>query len=115
MAEKFATVEDYLQSLAPEVRSALEDVRAAIHQAAPGADEAISYNIPTLRRDGRSVVHFAGWKAHVSLYPMPDGDAELERDLAPYSSGKGTLKFPLAEPIPLELVRRVVARLDQKT
>ena len=75
----------------------------------------ISYNIPTLKRDGRSVVHFAGWKAHVSLYPMPDGDADLERDLAPYSSGKGTLKFPLAEPIPLELVRRVVARLDQKT
>ena len=115
VAEKFATVEDYLQSLAPEVRSAVEDVRAAIHQAAPGADEVISYNIPTLRRDGRSVVHFAGWKGHVSLYPMPDGDADLERDLAPYSSGKGTLKFPLAETIPLELVRRAVTQLDQKT
>ena len=115
MAAKFATVEDYLQSLAPEVRSALEDVRGAIREAAPGGDEVISYNIPTLKREGRSVVHFAGWKGHVSLYPMPDGDADLERDLAPYSSGKGTLKFPLVEPMPLELVRRVVAELDRKT
>ena len=114
VAEKFATVEDYLRSLAPEVRVALDSVRTAIHEAAPGGDEVISYNIPTLKRDGRSIVHFAGWKAHVSLYPMPQGDAVLERALAPYSSGRGTLKFPLDEPMPLELVRRVVVELDRK-
>jgi len=115
VAEKFASVEDYVESLAPEVRTALEEVRATIREAAPGGDEVITYNIPTLRRDGRPVVHFAGWKGHVSLYPMPDGDADLVRDLAPYSSGKGTLKFPLADPMPLELVRRVVVELDRRT
>jgi uncharacterized protein YdhG (YjbR/CyaY superfamily) len=115
LGEKFATVDDYVRSLPPAVRGAVEEVRGAIREAAPGGDEVISYNIPTLKRGGRSVVHFAGWKGHVSLYPMPDGDADLQRELAAYSSGKGTLKFPLTEPMPLELVRRVVAELDRKT
>lgn len=115
MAEKFATVEDYLDSLSPETRTALEQVRARIRATVPDGDEVISYNIPTIKQDGRNLVHFAGWRAHVSLYPVPEGDESLARDVAPYVSGKGTVKFPLTRPVPLDLVQRIVeALLDQR-
>lgn len=115
MAEKFANVEDYLDSLSDESRAALETVRERIRATVPGADEVISYNIPTIKQGGRSVVHFAGWQAHVSLYPVPTGDESLQRALAPYVSGKGTVKFPLSQPMPLDLVQRIVeALLDER-
>lgn len=112
MAEHFSSVEDYLDSLAPEVRSALEEVRATIHEAVPGGEDAISYNIPTLRRGDRRVVHYAGWKRHVGLYPVPEGDEGLGREMAPYVAGKGTLKFPLDRPLPHDLIARIVQRLS---
>lgn len=111
MAEKFATVEDYLDSLAPAVRSALEEVRATLHDAVPGAEDAISYNIATLKVGERRIVHYAGWKQHISLYPMPD-DEDLAEELAPYAAGKGTLRFPLAQPLPHDLVARIAQRLS---
>jgi len=111
MAETFATVEDYLDSLSEDSRAAVEEVRQRIHAALPGAHEVISYNIPTLKQDGRSVVHFAGWKGHVSLYPAPEGDEALQQALTPYVSGKGTVKFPLSQPMPLDLVQRIVEAL----
>lgn len=111
MAVKFATVEDYLDSLAPEVRSALQEVRATLHDAVPGAEDAISYNIATLKIGERRIVHYAGWKQHISLYPMPQ-DEDLAEELAPYAAGKGTLRFPLAQPVPLELVARIAQRLS---
>ncbi len=112
MATKFTSVEDYLDSLAPEVRSAVEAVRTTILAALPGGTDAISYNMPTVNVQGRRIVHYAGWKAHVSLYPAPEDDEELERDLAPYVAGRGTLKFPLGQPLPHELITRVVQRLN---
>jgi uncharacterized protein YdhG (YjbR/CyaY superfamily) len=78
----------------------------------PEGEDAISYNMPTLTLGGRRIVHYAGWKKHVSLYPAPEDDGALGRDLAPYSAGKGTLKFPLAEPMPHELIARIVQRLS---
>lgn len=116
MAEKFATVEEYLDSLSPESRTALEQVRERIRATVPDAEEVISYNIPTFRQGGRRLVHVAGWKAHVGLYPLPAGDVSFEEALAPYVSGKGTVKFPLAQPIPLDLVQRIVeALLDERS
>jgi uncharacterized protein YdhG (YjbR/CyaY superfamily) len=112
MSEKFASIEAYLDSLAPEVREAVEEVRSIVHEAVPDGEDAISYNIPTVRRDGRAVVHYAGWKRHVSLYPVPETDPELERELAPYVSGRGTLKFPLDRPLPREVVARVAQLLS---
>lgn len=103
----FATVEAYLAALPEPVRPVLADVRAVILGALPDAGEKISYGMPTVTLDGRSVVHYAAWKAHVSVYPVPVGDADLERELAPYRSGPGTLKFPLDQPIPYELIGRV--------
>ena len=113
---RFDSVESYLDSLPPDVRAAVEEVRSIVQDAVPDGEDAISYNIPTVRRDGRAVVHYAGWKKHVSLYPVPDTSEEpddaLERELAPYLAGKGTLKFPLDQPLPRELVARVARLLS---
>lgn len=111
MAPKFETVDEYIASFPPDVRERLEAVRAAMRRAAPGTQEAISYGIPTFKLDGRYVVYFAGWKDHISVYPVPDGDAELDRELAPYRAAKGTLKFPLRDAVPYDLIERVAALL----
>jgi uncharacterized protein YdhG (YjbR/CyaY superfamily) len=108
-----ATVDEYIASFPPDVQRTLTDVRSAIREAAPGTQERIRYGIPTFTLADRYVVYFSGWKRHVSVYPIPnvDADAELARQIAPYQSGKGTLKFPLDEPMPLELIKAVAARL----
>jgi uncharacterized protein YdhG (YjbR/CyaY superfamily) len=107
----FATVDEYIASFPPEVQEALQAVRGALRKAAPGTDETISYGIPTLTLDGQYVVYFAGWKRHISLYPIPADDPVLASEMAPYIAGKGTLRFPLNMPIPLDLVERVVEGL----
>jgi uncharacterized protein YdhG (YjbR/CyaY superfamily) len=108
-----ATVDEYIASFPPYVQRTLTEVRATIRKATPGTEERISYGIPTFTLDGRYVVYFSGWKRHISVYPIPDveADAELARQIAPYQAGKGTLKFPLDEPMPLELIASVAARL----
>lgn len=105
---KFATVDAYIASFPPETRTILENVRRAMRKGAPGTEEAISYGIPTFTLDGRYVIYFAGWKHHISIYPIPAGDEALARDIAPYRHAKGTLRFPLKEPIPYELIERLV-------
>ena len=107
MAEKFETVDEYIASYPPELREVLEEVRRTIHAAAPGAGEKISYQIPTITLDGTALVHFSGWKSHIALYPIPPADEPLTTALAPYRSGKGTLKFPLTQPIPYALITRI--------
>ena len=108
---KFDTVESYLASFPDEVQPILEQVRATIRSAVPAGEETISYDIPTFKVDGKPVVYFAGWKHHVSVYPIPEADDALERELAPFRAAKGTLKFPLDRPIPYELIGRAAARL----
>jgi uncharacterized protein YdhG (YjbR/CyaY superfamily) len=104
MAEKFATVEDYIASFPPDVRAVLEEVRRTIRAAVPDAGEKISYQIPAITLDGKPLMYFSGWKAHISLYPIPPLDETLAAAIEPYRSGKGTLKFPLNEPIPYDLI-----------
>jgi len=108
---KFETVEAYLASFPDGVRPVLEQVRQTIRTAVPGAEETISYDIPTFKLGGRAVVYFAGWKHHVSVYPIPQADEALERDLAPFRAAKGTLKFPLDRPVPYELIGRAAGLL----
>ena len=115
VATTFDTVDDYIASFPAATQRVLEDVRRAMHSAVPGAGETISYDIPTLTLDGRAVVYFAGWKRHVSVYPVPDGDAELEAALAPYRSGASTAKFPLTEPVPYELIARIATLLASRS
>ncbi|HEY3510670.1 DUF1801 domain-containing protein [Kribbella sp. NPDC051137] len=97
------TVDDYIASFPPEVQEVLEEVRRTIHAAVPGAEEKISYQIPTITLDGTALLHFSGWKSHIALYPIPP----IDEDLTPYISGKGTLRFPLDKPIPYDLVTRI--------
>lgn len=105
------SVEDYLAVLPARQREILMSVRAAIAAALPDAEEVISYDIPTFRMGGRSVVHYAGWKRHYSIYPVGDAvRTELAAELAGLEISKGTIKFPLDEPVPVELIGRI-ARL----
>ena len=66
--------------------------------------------MPTFKRDGRSILHFSGWKKHVGMYPIPSGDGELTSELARYRSGQGTLKLPLHEPMPYGLIEHIAAQ-----
>jgi uncharacterized protein YdhG (YjbR/CyaY superfamily) len=109
MAPRFQTVDEYIASFARDVQSTLEAVRGAMRKAAPDTEETISYGIPTFTLDGRYLIYFAGWKRHVSIYPIPEGDDALQRELEPYKAAKGTLRFPLDEPMPLDLIERLTA------
>ncbi len=101
----FKTVSDYIASRPPDVQRTLTRVRSAIRKAMPGAEEVISYHIPAYKLDGRAVLYFAGWKAHYSLYPSTSRlVAAFKDDLAPYEVSKGTIRFPLSEPVPVALI-----------
>ena len=108
--QKFASIDDYIGSFPPDVQLLLGKVRQAILAAVPAAGETISYQIPTITLGGKPMLYFAGWKHHISLYPAPRGDDAFERQLGPYRSEKSTLKFPLSQPVPGDLIGQV-ARL----
>jgi uncharacterized protein YdhG (YjbR/CyaY superfamily) len=114
MAVKFASIDEYIDSFPVEVRAVLEQMRRRIHRALPEAQETIRYDIPTFQINGRNVVHFAGWKQHVSVYPVPAGDEAFQREIEPFRAGRGTLKFPLDQPIPYHLIERVAALLAER-
>jgi uncharacterized protein YdhG (YjbR/CyaY superfamily) len=104
----FKSVDEYIAVQPAAAQVALRRVRAAIRKALPGADEVISYQIPTFKRDGAYVVYFAGWKEHYSLYPASRELAEAFADeLAPYTVHKGTIRFPLSDPVPVKLIERI--------
>ncbi|MEV0298690.1 DUF1801 domain-containing protein [Nocardia sp. NPDC050710] len=111
MAAHPATIDAYIAGFPENVRTVLDDIRRTLHRTLPDAEEVISYDIPTLKLNGRNVVHFAGWKEHVSLYPIPDGDETFEAAIEPYRAGKGTLKFRLGKPVPYDLIAQVATRL----
>lgn len=113
-ATQFDTVKEYLDSFPDDVADVLRQVQDRIRAAAPGADEVISYGIPTLRLEGRNLVHFAGWKKHLGLYPVPDDVSSLAPEIDRYLADRGTLKFPLSEPMPLELIEKVAHLLVEQ-
>jgi uncharacterized protein YdhG (YjbR/CyaY superfamily) len=111
VAARFASIDDYIGSFPDETAVVLSELRRVAHRGVPGAREAITYDIPTLTLEGRNVIHFAAWKQHVSVYPVPAGDDAYERRVAPYRSGKGTAKFPLDQPVPYDLVEQMAELL----
>lgn len=101
-----ADIDDYIDGFAPNVQKILQKIRKTIQKAAPGAEEAISYQIPTFKLNG-NLIYFAGFQNHVSVYPAPRGAKEFKEELAVYEGGKGTVRFPLNEPIPYDLITRI--------
>ncbi len=104
----FKTVDEYISSQPETVRAVLESVRSTIRKALPGADEAISYQLPAYKLRDRPVLYFAGWKQHYSLYPAGPALVEaFKDDLAPYEVSKGTIRFPLSQSVPVKLIERI--------
>jgi uncharacterized protein YdhG (YjbR/CyaY superfamily) len=104
----FDSVAQYLAAQPANVRASLRRVRNAIRKAIPEAEETISYQIPTYKLHGRGVLYFAGWKEHYSLYPAPDPVVKaFARELAGYEIRRGTIRFPLSEPVPEQLIARI--------
>ena len=100
-------IDEYIADFPAEVQSILEKIRSTIRAAAPGAEEKISYQIPTFALKG-NLIHFAAFKKHIGLYPPVKGDEKLQAEISPYKGEKGNLKFPLDKPIPYTLIRRIV-------
>jgi len=102
-------VDDYIAGFPTPTRAALEEFRAAVHRAAPGVTETISYRMPTFVLDGRPLVHVAAWKEHIALYPLPAGDPEVDAHRTKAATGR----FPLSQPVPVAVVERAVTLLRQ--
>jgi len=110
----FKSVDQYIATHPDDVQAILKRVRSAIRKVLPGAEEVISYQIPAFKLDGKAVLYFAGWKQHYSLYPATDPVVSaLGEELAPYEVTKGTIRFPLSQPIPVKLIERI-AKLRAK-
>ncbi len=110
---KPADIDSYIAQFSADVQEILEQVRKTIRQAAPDATETISYQMPAFKQHG-ILVYFAAWKKHIGLYPPITGDDALEKELARYAGPKGNLQFPLDEPIPYDLIERIVKlRVEQ--
>jgi uncharacterized protein YdhG (YjbR/CyaY superfamily) len=106
---KYQDVDEYMARLPDDRRAVMEQLRSTIRSAAPGATEAISYNMPSFRLGGRFLVSYEAFTHHYSLFPWSDGMVEeLGEEMKPYAVGKGTIRFPVDKPIPLELVTRIV-------
>ena len=102
-----ASIDEYIQAFPSEIQSILQSIRTTIRKAAPEAEEIISYRMPAFRQNG-ILVYFAAFKKHIGLYPPVSGDAAIEKAIAPYAGPKGNLQFPLDQPIPYDLIERIV-------
>ena len=105
--KSYSTVDEYIALAEPKVKKALKDIRKTIKTTAPKAEEVISYQIPGYKYHGM-LVFFAAWKDHISLYPAPWSADSLKKEMSAYEGSKGTIKFPIDEPMPLALIKKMV-------
>jgi|SRR5581483_1479173 len=101
-------IDEYIAGFPPNVQDILQKIRLTIRKAVPDAEETMSYKIPTFTLNGKYLIYFAAYKNHIGLYPAPTGIEKFKQALDEYGGGKGTLKFPLDEPIPYSLITRIV-------
>jgi len=110
------SIDEYIAGFPPETQKVLQEVRALIRASALGATETISYAIPTFDLNGRHLVHFAGYEKHIGFYPTGSGVEAFKEELQPYKRGKGSVQFPLGQPLPTDLIRRIVElRVEENT
>lgn len=105
---RFTTIDEYITTFPADVQTRLEKFRRIIHETAPEATEAISYAMPTFKLNGKNLIHFAAFPKHVGLYPLPHTIEAFKDDLVEYKHAKGSIQFPLDQPIPEELIRKIV-------
>jgi uncharacterized protein YdhG (YjbR/CyaY superfamily) len=110
MAPRVASVDEYVAALPDAVRPLVERIRRSIRAVAPDVGETISYSMPTFTLDGRPLLHVAAWKHHIGVYPLPEMDDVLARDVEPYRGTRDTLRLPLDD-VPFALLERVVAAM----
>ncbi|MGI0079805.1 MAG: iron chaperone [Nitrososphaerales archaeon] len=104
---KVKTMDEYISLFPDNVQNILEKLRLTIKESAPTAEEVISYGIPTFKLNG-NLVHFAAFKNHIGFYPTPSGIETFKKELSQYKNAKGSVQFPIAKPIPFDLVRKIV-------
>ncbi len=103
----YRDIDEYIGTFPEEMQKKLQEIRKTIHESAPNATEAISYQMPTFKLNG-NLVHFAAYEHHIGFYPIPTGMEAFKEELSQYKTGKGSVQFPLDQPLPLDLIRRIV-------
>jgi uncharacterized protein YdhG (YjbR/CyaY superfamily) len=103
----YTTIDEYIDTFPEDIRKILNQLRQTIREAAPEAEETINYQMPTFTLHG-NLVHFAAFKNHIGFYPTPSGIEAFQKELAPYKGAKGSVQFPIDEPLPLPLIRKIV-------
>jgi uncharacterized protein YdhG (YjbR/CyaY superfamily) len=101
-------VNEYIEAFSQPIQDLLKQMRETILRTAPKAQESISYAMPAYKINGKPLVYFAGFKNHIGFYATPTGHKEFETELANYKQGKGSVQFPLDEPLPFELISKIV-------
>lgn len=101
-------IDEYIAGQPVEVQLVLEEIRTAVKKKVPEAEEAIKYNMPTFVLNGKNLVHFSAFKSHIGFYPAPTAHPEYVKDLEGYKTGKGSIQFPLDEPMPLKLIAKII-------
>ncbi|MCX6732710.1 MAG: DUF1801 domain-containing protein [Candidatus Roizmanbacteria bacterium] len=107
LKEKIHTIDVYIRTFPKETQMILERLRKTIKEIVPSAEEAIAYGIPTFKLKG-NLVHFAAYKNHIGFYPTPSGINAFKSELSKYKLTKGTIQFPISEPLPIDLIERIV-------
>ncbi|WP_256009914.1 iron chaperone [Desertivirga xinjiangensis] len=111
---KFKTIDEYIAGFPEDIQKVLQQVRITIKQAAPEASESISYAMPAFSWNKRPLVYFAAFKKHIGFYALPEGNDAFKDELSRYKTGKGSIQFPLTEPMPLGLITKIVKfRLEE--
>lgn len=105
--DQFKTIDEYINSFPKEVQDRLQTFREIIKEEAPEAKETIKYRMPTFTLHG-NLVHFAAFKNHIGFYPTPSSMIAFEKELSSYQTAKGSVQFPLSQPLPLPLIRKMV-------
>ena len=111
---KPTSIDEYIAGFPELVQQRLEQIRSSIHHVVPDLKETIKYDIPTFMLNGRNLVHFAAYKKHIGFYPVPSGQEAFEAELSAYKQGKGSVQFPLDQPLPLELINRIARYYAEK-
>ena len=106
--KKITSIDDYISMFPDETQLLLNKFRSIILKKAPDAIESISYGMPGYKTHGRPLVYFAGYKNHIGLYATPSGNAEFSEELSKFKSGKGSVQFPIDQPIPFDLIERII-------